>query len=135
VIDYYYKNNCRYVKIIYNSFKNILSQEIKNDEILPVERRSGIKAEKYEIPFLFEPGKSLILEDLVPRYIKAQIFRILLDSYAAEMAARMAAMEYASKNANEIINNLNLTYNKGRQEQITKELTELVGGAEALKAS
>ncbi len=86
----------------------------------------------WEPPFIYEPAQQQLLEGLFPRYLKGQIFRALLESYASEMGARMTAMENASKNARELIAGLTLTANKIRQAAITKEISELVGGAEAL---
>jgi len=82
----------------------------------------------------FEPGRDKLLSALLPRYLKAQIYRILLESQASELAARMNAMDAASKNAKELRQSLNLSLNRQRQAIITKEIAELVGGAEALAA-
>jgi F-type H+-transporting ATPase subunit gamma len=85
------------------------------------------------VDFLYEPGRKELLEDLVPRHLDLQIWRALLDSAASEHGARMTAMESASKNAGELIGSLTLQYNRARQAYITKELMEIVSGAEALK--
>jgi len=83
--------------------------------------------------YLYEPNQEELLRSLLPKYVQAQVYRILLESLAAEQAARMVAMDGATRNAGDLIKKLNLQYNKGRQEAITKELLDIVGGAEALK--
>ncbi|MFA6434459.1 MAG: ATP synthase F1 subunit gamma [Elusimicrobiales bacterium] len=123
------------ITLIYNEFKSMLTQRIVREELLPLRRRileapapSGRKLRD----FSFEPGKHALLEALLPRYIGAQLYRVLLESQAAELAARMNAMEAASKNASELIDGLTLKLNKMRQAMITTELNEIVSGAEAL---
>ncbi len=118
------------VVIIYNEFKSRLKQEIVIKPLLPVK---GIPAVQPKLDFIYEPNQPELIEELLPRYIKGQIFRILLESQAAELAARMAAMDSATNNARELIASLTLTMNKVRQAGITKELAEIVGGAEALQ--
>ena len=83
--------------------------------------------------YIFEPGKEAILEEIVPRHFRMQLFRCVLESVASEHGARMSAMENATKNASEMIGSLTLEYNKARQEKITRELMEIVGGVEAMK--
>jgi F-type H+-transporting ATPase subunit gamma len=85
------------------------------------------------VDYIYEPSKELILEAMIPKHLNFQIWRVLLESHAAEQAARMAAMETATKNASDVINHLQLQYNKARQASITKELLEVVAGAEALR--
>jgi F-type H+-transporting ATPase subunit gamma len=124
------------VTIICNQFKTVLQQTLVSATLLPltpparpaVPARAGMEA-----PFIYEPAREKLLDALFPRYLKAQVFRALLESYAAEMGARMTAMESASQNAKELIDGLTLTANKIRQAAITKEISELVGGAEALQ--
>lgn len=123
------------VTCIYNEFKSLMSQKIVRIPLLPLKQhvleRAGNKTDKFR-DFNFEPRKELVLKALLPRYIKAQVYRMLLESQAAELAARMNAMESASKNASELIDALTLKYNKTRQAMITKEIAEIVGGTEAL---
>jgi F-type H+-transporting ATPase subunit gamma len=85
--------------------------------------------------FIYEPNRDEIVKELLPRYVKAQIYRILLESQSAELAARMAAMESATNNAKDLIHSLTLTMNKVRQGNITRELSEIVSGAEALQTN
>ena len=102
-------------------------------ELLPIEGPTGEAAKlRLSDEFLFEPGRHQLLEALLPRFVKAQIYRMLLESQAAELAARMNAMDAASKNAGELIGAMTLNLNRTRQALITREIAELVGGAEAL---
>jgi len=122
--------------IIYNQFKNAVVQILQTEQFLPVtesktEEKGG---EETQIPnYIFEPNKEEILEELVPKTIKIQLYKALLDSFAAEHGARMTAMQQATDNADELLKDLQLSYNKARQAAITKEILEIVSGAEALK--
>ncbi len=125
------------VIIIYNRFKSMMAQEIICNKFLPLKRHfmgtaNEVSKNKFN-DFDFEPSKDLLLSSLLPRYIKAQIFKILLESQAAELSARMNAMEAASGNASDIIEDLTLKLNKTRQTMITTELNEIVAGAGALE--
>lgn len=136
VIRHYGRNNLGGVTVIYNEFKSMLSQKAVARELLPLIRAEA-SARENDNPglfqdFMFEPDKKRLFEALVPRYVKAEIYRILLESQAAELAARMNAMEAASNNADEILEALTLLLNRTRQASITKELSEIVSGAEAL---
>jgi F-type H+-transporting ATPase subunit gamma len=121
--------------IVYNEFKNVVQQQVVVEKLLPIEPLEEFGAA--EAPsgggYLFEPDQEELLETLLPKYAQGQVFRILLESSAAEQAARMAAMDGATRNAGELIKQLSLKYNRSRQEAITKELMDIVGGAEALK--
>lgn len=119
------------VYVIYNEFKSVLSQIVRTKRLLPVELPAGAAAPGTD--YLYEPAPETILGRLVPRHLEFQVYRVLLESNAAENAARMTAMDSASKNAGEIIDSLTLTYNRARQARITKELIEVVSGAAALK--
>ncbi len=123
------------VTLLYNEFKSMLTQRIVTDRLLPVKGHllgcaSG--AGKASHDFSFEPRKAELLGALLPRHIGAQLYRMLLESQAAELAARMNAMESASQNASELIEGLTLKMNKTRQAMITTELNEIVSGSEAL---
>ena len=133
VLELFLGRDIERVTLIYNEFKSMMTQRIVTDDLLPLKSRalaSGVKADKGD--FNFEPSKTKLLEALLPRQLKAQLYRVLLESQAAELAARMNAMESASKNAEELIEGLTLKMNKTRQSMITTELNEIVGGAEAL---
>ena len=128
------------VFIIYNEFKNVLTSEVVKEQFLPFDvfsvNPSGQKALKEEVlsrDLLFEVTPEKMLESLLQRYFSVQIYRGLCESVAAEQGSRMTAMENATKNAGDVISSLTLTYNKLRQGAITTELTEIVGGVEAMK--
>jgi F-type H+-transporting ATPase subunit gamma len=121
------------VFLVYNEFKSAIAQKVTLKQLLPVETEAGAGAGAAGIDFLYEPPRARLLEDLVPRHLDTQVWRALLDSAASEHGARMTAMESASKNAGELIASLTLQYNRARQAYITKELMEIVSGAEALK--
>ena len=120
------------VEIVYNRFINAATQSIEVEQLLPIlppEETSGVSSD-----YLFEPTKEEIVTELVPKSLKVQLFKALLDSYAAEHGARMTAMHKATDNASELQKDLKLSYNKARQAAITNEILEIVGGAEALNA-
>lgn len=122
--------------VVYNQFKNAAVQILQKEQFLPVTENVSEKEEnKSEVAanYIFEPNKEEILEALVPKTIKIQLYKALLDSYAAEHGARMTAMHKATENAEELLKSLKLSYNKARQAAITNEILEIVGGAEALK--
>ncbi len=120
------------VYAVFNEFRSVISQVVATRRLLPIEL-GELGATEGETDYLFEPGPDAILGRLLPRHVEFQLFRVLLESNAAENAARMTAMESATKNAGEMIDSLTLTYNRARQAKITKELIEIVSGAEALK--
>lgn len=119
------------VELVYNQFKNAAVQITTVEQFLPVAPpAAGNKTKSAD--YIFEPNKQYIVEDLIPRSLKTQFFKALLDSLAAEHGARMTAMHKATDNAGALIKELKLTYNKARQAAITNEILEIVGGAEAL---
>lgn len=118
------------VYVVYNEFKSIISQIVRFQRLLPIER-SSLEPGEGGLEYLFEPGPEQILTELLPKHIEFQLYRILLESAAAEQGARMTAMEAATKNASEMISHLTLTYNRIRQAAITKEIIEIVSGAAA----
>jgi F-type H+-transporting ATPase subunit gamma len=120
------------VYAVYNEFKSVISQVVTRRPLLPI-RLAELGGDAGGTDYLFEPGPDVILGRLLPRHVEFQVFRVLLESNAAENAARMTAMEAATKNAGEMIGSLTLIYNRARQAKITKELIEIVSGAEALK--
>jgi len=121
------------VVIVYNSFKSVGSQDLKMEQLLPVLPTDMEKNDRPTADYVYEPNAVTILTDLIPRNLTTQIWRALLESNAAEHAARMVAMESATENAEEMINDLTLHYNKARQAAITTQISEIVGGAEALR--
>ncbi|HBA61349.1 MAG TPA: ATP synthase F1 subunit gamma [Elusimicrobia bacterium] len=137
ILKVYLERPVESVTLIYNEFKSMMAQRIVTDSLLPLKRhilKKGSAAPRSYGDFCFEPGKTGLLEALLPRHIGAQLYRTLLESQAAELAARMSAMESASKNATELIEGLTLKMNKTRQAMITTELNEIVSGSEALGA-
>lgn len=123
------------IEIIYNQFKNAAVQVIKVEQFLPVEppKTDVAVAVKTQVDYIFEPSKEEIVTELIPKSLKIQFYKALLDSFASEHGARMTAMHQATDNASELLKQLSLTYNKARQAAITNEILEIVGGAEALK--
>ncbi len=124
------------IELIYNQFKNAAVQRQMVEQYLPlVPDETQVKAnlKKVEADYIFEPDKETILHELIPKTLRIQLFKAMLDSYAAEMGARMTAMHQATENARQLLKDLRISYNKARQNQITREIIEIVSGAEALK--
>jgi F-type H+-transporting ATPase subunit gamma len=133
IIENYTNETTDEVILIFNEFKSAIAQQVVISRLLPL---SPIEAAEETLPiynFIYEPSKQEIFSRLVPKNVEIQIFRALLESQASEEAARMAAMENATRAANDMIGSLTLQYNKARQASITKELMDIVGGVEALK--
>jgi len=118
------------IEIIYNKFKNAATQEIMTEQFLPIEPIEGDA--NANLDYIFEPSKEEIVETLIPKSLKTQLYKSIRDSFASEHGARMTAMHKATDNATELRDQLKLTYNKARQASITNEILEIVGGAEAL---
>ncbi len=126
------------VRIVYNKFKNAATQFIQAEKMLPVDLDAFASKEEGKqnsllADFTFEPSKTEILYELIPRAVKTQLFRTMLDSQASEHGSRMVAMDNATENAGELLDDLKLQYNQARQAAITKEILEIVGGAAALE--
>ena len=119
------------VVLVYNQFKNAATQIVKSENFLPLKNEE--KEQERPFNYIFEPSQESIVEELIPRSLKTQLFKAVLDSNASEHGARMTAMHKATDNASELKKELTLTYNKARQAAITGEILEIVGGAEALK--
>ena len=119
------------IYLLYNHFRSIMRQEMTLERLLPIERAKIAGGERPGA-YIFEPSPQALLGHILPRHVQFQVLRALLDSQAAEQASRMTAMDAASKNAADMIDRLTLTYNRARQAAITKELIEIVSGAEAL---
>ncbi|MEK6598804.1 MAG: ATP synthase F1 subunit gamma [Deltaproteobacteria bacterium] len=130
IVDSHIKETFDETYLIYSEFKSALSQELVIQRLLPIE---SPKESEEATEYIYEPSQEAILADILPKYIEVQIFMALLESAASEHGARMAAMDSATKNAKEMIEGLTLKYNRLRQAAITKELMEIIGGAEALK--
>ncbi len=133
VVEGFVKGEYDKVEIISNEFKNAVQQKLTIGQFLPVVREQTADKKIHSINYIYEPSSDEIVSALVPRHLNFQVWRVLLDSSAAEHGARMSAMENASTNARDLIKVLQLNYNKARQAAITKELLEIVAGAEALK--
>jgi len=124
------------IDIVYNEFKSIMQQRIMIEQFLPIAPAdTPASIQKSQIDYIYEPSSEAIISALVPKNINVQLWRILLESNAAEQGARMTAMDNATTNASDLIHDLQLSYNKARQASITKELLEIVSGAEALTQS
>jgi F-type H+-transporting ATPase subunit gamma len=119
------------IYILYNHFRSIMRQEMTLERLLPIERAKIAGGERPGA-YIFEPSPQALLGHILPRHVQFQVLRTLLDSQAAEQASRMTAMDAASKNAADMIDQLTLTYNRTRQAGITRELIEIVSGAQAL---
>lgn len=119
--------------VVYGEFVSMAHQPPRVLSLLPLKAPEAQPAEGPQCEYIYEPSEARLLEDLLPRYLNVQIYRAMLDTGASEHAARMAAMDNATRNCNELINSLTLLYNKTRQASITSELIDIVGGAEALK--
>lgn len=128
----------KYDKIVfvYNQFKNAATQVLVTEQFLPViSQQSTDNSQQSEIDYIYMPNKEELLSNMLPKSLKMQVYKILLDSFASEQGARMISMTQATDNATELLKELNLSYNKARQSAITNELVEIVSGANALKNS
>ena len=132
IISAYTEQGLDAVYMVYNEFKSAIAQEVVVERLLPVEPDADL-ADIDKLDFVYEPSKRAVLDEVLPLYVNNQIYRAILESIASEMGSRMTAMDNATRNATELIDKLTLTYNRARQATITKELMEIIGGAEALK--
>jgi len=119
------------VEIVYSKFKNAATQEFVVEPYLPIPKAEKVGGKSMD--FLFEPSKDVLLQDLMPKILNTQVYKAVLDANASEEGARMTAMDKATENANELLRNLKISYNRARQAAITTELTEIVSGAAALQ--
>lgn len=135
LVDGYRRKDFDCVEIIYNEFKSIAKQVTVKEQFLPLKKSVKDVTVKTEQTgdYIYEPEKVEIIKELIPKQLRVQFWKVLLESNAAEQAARMTAMETATKNASDLLTELELSYNQARQASITKEILEIVGGAEALK--
>jgi F-type H+-transporting ATPase subunit gamma len=121
------------IELIYNQFKNAAVQNLTNEQFLPVESVPAGKVKAAPVDYIYEPGQEEIIKELIPKSLKIQFYKAVLDSFVAEHGARMTAMHKATDNATSMIRDLTLQYNKARQATITNQILEVVSGAEALK--
>lgn len=135
LMDAYKKGTYDKIEIVYNEFKNVATQILRTEQFLPVLPPAKNQTSGVQVDYIYEPSNEEIIEGLIPKSLKIQLFKAVLDSNASENGARMTAMDKATENAGELLKELKLTYNRSRQAAITKEILEIVGGAEALKAS
>jgi F-type H+-transporting ATPase subunit gamma len=134
LITHYLDGSYDEIRLVYNEFKSAISQKVVCETLLPVViEKSSFEGTSFSPDMIFDPAPEVIIEDLLKKNFKLQVYRAMSESVASEHGARMTAMENASNNARDMINKLTLTYNKARQEKITTELTEIVSGAESLK--
>ncbi len=134
IVKQYVDKKTDMVEIIYNEFKSAIQQNVIVEKYLPLTTKA-FESNKGDVDYIYEPDKQSLLNALLPKHLTIQSWRVLLESNAAEQGARMTAMENATDNATDLIAELTLHYNKARQTSITKEISEIVGGAEALSAS
>jgi len=132
IIKLFNENQFDVCKIYYNKFKNVITQIPQAQQIIPVEKIKKEEEKKIENFYEFEPEENEILNDLLPRNISTQIFKAILENAASEQGSRMTAMDNATRNAGDLVEKLTITYNRSRQAAITKELIEIISGAESL---
>jgi F-type H+-transporting ATPase subunit gamma len=134
VMDGFLNGTFDKVHVVYSEFKNAATQVFTVDQFLPIAELEKAEGDSnVNADFIFEPEKASLINELIPKILKTQFFRYLLDNNASEHGARMVAMDQATENANELLNSLKLQYNRERQAAITKEILEIVGGAAALE--
>ncbi len=121
------------VELVYNEFKNVATQILRTEQFLPITNEQPEESDGRPTNYLFEPSVEFIIRELIPRTLKVQFYKAILESNASEHGARMTAMDQATENAGELLNDLRLIYNRTRQAAITTEILEIVGGAEALE--
>jgi len=118
--------------LFFNNFKNVITQIPQSQQIIPVDNKSTKSQEENFLPYEFEPDEDEILEDLLPKNISTQVFKAFLENAASEQGSRMTAMDNATRNAGDLVDKLTINYNRSRQASITKELIEIISGAESL---
>ena len=132
IISHFISGEADEVQVIYNKFINVGKQEVQHEKFLPLTYDSQDESSSIMTDRIYEPSKESVVKVMVPKYLNTQIWQYLLESFASEQAARMLAMENATTNAEDMIKDLSLKYNKARQSAITTEMLEIVSGAEAL---
>jgi len=131
-MDVFKKEEVDAVELVYSEFKNAATQKFTVEQFLPVKKSEKKKGE-IKADFIFEPGKNILINELMPKILNTQLYKAILDAHASEHGARMTAMDNATENAEELLKNLKISYNRARQAAITTELTEIVSGAAALQ--
>lgn len=133
IMDAYAAGRYDRVELVFNEFKNVATQIIRTEQYLPIaDKPDNLQNGRTNINYIFEPEEEKIVNELIPKSLKIQLYRAVLESNASEHGARMTAMDKATENAQELLKELRLVYNRTRQAAITKEILEIVGGAEAL---
>ena len=130
IIEQFVSGKTDHIQVVYNEFVSVATQQVISEQLLPLEYGEGDTVSEDKI---YEPSKDDIVLSLIPKHLNVQVWKYLLESYASEQAARMLAMENATTNAQDMIRDLTLEFNKARQTAITMEILDIVGGAEALK--
>ncbi len=134
VVNLFLSKEVDRVEIVYNHFKNAAVQIVTQEQVLPLNSAPSEKEENKSLDYILEPSKDEVINELVPTVLRLRLYSAILDSIASEHGARMTAMQTATDNAEDLIFDLKLKYNKARQEAITKEIIDIVGGAEALRS-
>ena len=132
IIELFNKDEFDKCIIFYNNFKNVITQIPQAQQIIPAEKIESNDKEKENLSYEFEPDEDEILEDLLPKNISTQVFKAFLENAASEQGSRMTAMDNATRNAGDLVDKLTINYNRSRQASITKELIEIISGAESL---
>ena len=132
IVDQFNKNEFDKCILFYNNFKNVITQIPQAQQIIPVEKESTNSDKENSLSYEFEPDEDEILEDLLPKNISTQVFKAFLENAASEQGSRMTAMDNATRNAGDLVDKLTINYNRSRQASITKELIEIISGAESL---
>ena len=132
VLKLFFDNEISECYLIYTKFRSAISQNVESQKLLPVEKDDQLENQENTIMYDFEPNEEVILDDIIPKNIAIQIHSALLENLASEQGSRMTAMDNATRNANDMIDRLTLFYNRSRQALITKELIEIISGAEAV---
>ena len=132
IINLFNQNEFDKCKLFYNNFKNVITQIPQAQQIIPAEKKSSDLKNENAMFYEFEPDEDEILEDLLPKNISTQVFKAFLENAASEQGSRMTAMDNATRNAGDLVDKLTINYNRSRQASITKELIEIISGAESL---
>ena len=132
IIDLFNKNEFDRCTLFFNNFKNVITQVPQAQQIIPAEQSISDSKDKNNLSYEFEPEEDEILEDLLPKNISTQVFKAFLENAASEQGSRMTAMDNATRNAGDLVDKLTINYNRSRQASITKELIEIISGAESL---